>query len=458
MICFDEAFSVIRNLLLPFMLYPPSASLAGDAPPLPAGLGAEVSTTGYEATAPSVPEIDVSGFWEARAGTRTRNDPYERQTSLLESRLQLSIERPGDTVTMKLTGDLLYDEVADSHHVDMETGDGFLDLREAWVFYRPTDMADIKVGRQILTWGTGDLLFVNDLFPKDFRAFFIGRDEEYLKAPSDAVKLSLFSDAVSLDLVYTPRFDPNRYIDGSRISFFNPATGTITGRDDTLNTLVPNDWFHDDEVAARLYTNWRGYELAAYGYKGFWKSPRGFDPGSGQATFPELDVLGMSGRGTLGPGIGNIELGYYHSGDDSSGRDPYIINSELRFLAGYEQEIARETTLGLQYYLERMQHYDRYRDNLPAGSPARDHNRHIVTVRLTWLALQQDLRLSVFNYYSPSDEDGYLRAGASYRLDDNWALSGGLNLFYGDERHTFFDQFEKDSNVYAAIRYGFGSY
>jgi hypothetical protein len=105
-----------------------------------------------------------------------------------------------------------------------------------------------------------------------------------------------------------------------------------------------------------------------------------------------------------------------------------------------------------------MQHYDCYRDNLPAGSPARDHNRHIVTVRLIWLALQQDLRLSVFNYYSPSDEDGYLRAGASYRLDDNWALSGGLNLFYGDEQHTFFDQFEKDSNVYAAIRYGFGSY
>jgi hypothetical protein len=467
-------FPLSGILLVLVALYPSSAALADDAPPLPAGLGAGESSTSdapslpaglgagassttYESTAPSGAEIDVSGFWEARAGTRTKSDPHERQTSLLESRLQFSIERPGETLNLKMTGDLLYDDVADSHDVHLETGEGFFDLREAWLFYRPADRVDLKAGRQVLTWGTGDLLFINDLFPKDFRSFFIGRDEEYLKAPSDAVKLSLFSDAVSLDLVYTPRFDANRYIDGSRISFFNPATGTITGRNHILNTRVPDDWFEDDEVAARLHTNWRGYELAAYGYTGFWKGPMGSDPVSGQAIFPDLDVLGLSVRGNLGRGIGHTELGYYHSGDDSSGRDPYIANSELRFLVGYEQEIARETTLGLQYYLERMQDYDRYRDSLPAGAPERDHNRHVVTVRLTWLALQQDLRLSVFNFYSPSDEDGYLRAGANYRLDDNWSLSGGVNLFYGDEKYTFFGQLENNSNVYTAIRYGFGS-
>jgi len=432
-------------------------SSTSDAPSLPAGLGAGVSPPANESTAPSGTQIDVSGFWEARAGTRTRNDPYERQTSLLESRFQFSIERPGDTLNLKLTGDLLYDDIADSHAVKLETGAGNFDLREAWLFYRPADRVDLKVGRQVLTWGTGDLLFINDLFPKDFRSFFIGRDEEYLKAPSDAVKLSVFSDAVSLDLVYTPRFDANRYIDGSRISFYNPATGTITGRNNVLNTRVPDDWFGDDEVAVRLHTNLRGYELAAYGYTGFWKGPMGSDPITGQAIFPDLDVLGLSVRGNLGPGIGYTELGYYHSGDDSSGRNPYIANSELRFLAGYEQEIARETTLGLQYYLERMQDYDRYQESLPAGTPEREHNRQVVTVRLTWLALQQNLMLSLFNYYSPSDEDGYLRAGASYKLDDNWSLSGGLNLFYGDEDHTFFGQLEKNSNVYTAIRYGFGS-
>ena len=456
-------------LLLLIVLCPLSTALAGDPPPLPAGLGADspplpaglgtdVAETVTEATAPTASQVDISGFWENAAGTRTQNDPYERQTSLLESRLQLSVERPGDTLSLKLTGDFLYDAVAESHEVDLETGEGFFDLREAWLFYRPADRVDIKAGRQTLTWGTGDLLFINDLFPKDFRSFFIGRDDEYLKAPSDALKLSLFFDAASLDLVYTPRFDPNRYIDGSRISYYNPVTGSITGRDNTLDASVPNDWFSDDEIAARLYTNWHGYELAAYGYTGFWKNPAGLDPVSGEAIFPELDVAGLSGRGTIGPGIGNAEFGYYHSGDDSSGRDPTIANSELRFMAGYEQEVARELTLGLQYYLERMQDYDRYRDTLPADSPARAHNRHVFTVRLVWLALQQNLRLSAFNYYSTSDDDGYLRAAASYRLDDHWTLTGGLNLFYGNDEHTFFGQLEKNSNVYTSIRYGFESF
>jgi hypothetical protein len=73
---------------------------------------------------------------------------------------------------------------------------------------------DVKLGRQILTWGTGDLIFINDLFPKDWISFFIGRDTDYLKAPSDAIKVSLFGEQANLDIVYTPQFDSDRFIEG----------------------------------------------------------------------------------------------------------------------------------------------------------------------------------------------------------------------------------------------------
>ena len=46
----------------------------------------------------------------------------------------------------------------------------------------------------MLTWGTGDLLFINDLFPKNWKSLAIGRDDEYLKDPSGAVKASFFHD------------------------------------------------------------------------------------------------------------------------------------------------------------------------------------------------------------------------------------------------------------------------
>ena len=50
----------------------------------------------------------------------------------------------------------------------------------------------------------GDLLFINDLFPKDWVSFFVGRDDEYLKAPSDSLKASFFNELFNLDFVYTP--------------------------------------------------------------------------------------------------------------------------------------------------------------------------------------------------------------------------------------------------------------
>ncbi len=46
--------------------------------------------------------------------------------------------------------------------------------------------------------------------------------------------------------------------------------------------------------------------------------------------------------------------------------------------------------------------------------PARDHFRHLTTVRLTKLLMNQNLWLSLFTYYSPSDKDAHLRPNVNY--------------------------------------------
>jgi hypothetical protein len=298
-------------------------------------------------------------------------------------------------------------------------------------------------------------VFINDLFPKDYNAFFIGRDPEYLKAPSDALKVALFSPVVNLDVVYTPRFDADRFIDGRRLSFFNTQLGRLSGRDAVVQTDQHDTWFADSELAWRLYRNVGGYELAGYGYRGFWKSPAGFDPLTGKATFPRLSVYGASVRGAIARGIGHLELGYYDSEADRDGDDPFIRNSEFRFLVGYEQEVAKNFTVGMQYELEHMLNHDAYQRTLPPGSPGADENRHLLTLRLTKLLLRQNLRLSLFTFYSPSDADAYLRPNIHYKITDHWAAEIGANVFVGKEVHTFFGQFENNSNVYTGVRYSF---
>ncbi|NIA22190.1 MAG: hypothetical protein GWP05_09570, partial [Anaerolineaceae bacterium] len=354
-----------------------------------------------------------------------------------------------------LRPDFLLDPVANRHGLDLEEGRGWLDLREANLAFSPTDYLDAKVGRQILTWGTGDLVFLNDMFPKDWNSFLIGRDVEYLKAPSDAVKLSLFSDLVNFDLVYTPRFDADRYIDGDRVSFFNPLLGRRTGRRRFVRVDRPDDWFSDSETAWRFSRTIKGYETALYGYYGFWKSPAGFESFGGRAIFPGLSAYGYSIRGPLGKGIANFEMSYYDSRDDRGGDNPLIRNSELRSLVGYSLEVARDFNAGLQYYVEHMMDFDTHRRVLPAGMPMADQNRHLVSLRLTRLMMNQNLTLSLFTFYSPSDEDAYFRPKVSYKVTDNLMVEAGANFFVGNRQYTFFDQFEDNSNFYAALRYSF---
>jgi hypothetical protein len=390
--------------------------------------------------------IELAGFIELRNGWRLVNDPYEKEASLAEARMLLDLARDFGAVSARFKGEL---------GADLVDEEAITGIREASLAFSPLEKIDLKVGRQVITWGTGDLLFINDHFPKDWVSFFTGRDDEYLKAPSDAVKASFFSDLADLDLVYSPLAIGSVYIDGSRLSYWNGMLGRTAGRDAVLDDEERNSWFTDFELAGRLSRNFAGTELALYAYHGFWKTPEGFAPASGRLFYPRLNVWGASIRGNLLGGIGNLEAGWYDSKDDQDGGNPLIRNSELRFLAGFERELSRDFTGGVQYYLERILDHDRYLAALPTGSPAADENRHLLTIRLTRLLLGQNLRLSLFAYYSPSDRDFYLRPKAHYKLTDQWSVEAGANLFGGADDHTFFGQFDRSTNLYAGARYSF---
>ncbi len=176
---------------------PPGLAPREEVPPteptLPEGLVEEKAAPPGPVEAEKEPlrlPIDLTGFWEARGGVRTQRDLLERDASIGETRLQLEAEKAWVGWGLQVTADFLFDPVFDKHEVRLEEGQGWLDLRQANVFVTPAEFMDVKVGRQVLTWGTGDLLFLNDLFPKDWVSFFAGRDDEYLKAPSNSMRVT----------------------------------------------------------------------------------------------------------------------------------------------------------------------------------------------------------------------------------------------------------------------------
>jgi hypothetical protein len=402
-------------------------------------------------------DTELHGFVDGRAGYRTQNDPYEDERSLTELRLQLDSLTYFDWGEFQARGDLLYDDLAtDRGKVDLDNGDGFFDLRELNVLFTPIDWSDVKIGRQILTWGTGDLLFINDLFPKDWNSFLLGRDEEYLKAPSDAIFASFFPSIGSFDLAYMPRFDADRYIDGRRVSYWNPGLQSIAGQNAVIDAQRRDEWFRDDELSMRFYRPLLSYEASLYAYHGFWKSPTGGNANG--AYFPRLNAYGGSVQGALGSGLANVELGYYDSRENTTATQ-FVPEDEVRFLTGYEREVARDLTAGLQYYFEWMMNHDGYEQNIinsgGTTDTARDEVRHVLTLRLTQMLMNQNLMLSLFTFYSPSDNDIYIRPIVTYKMTDHWMITANGNFFAGEDDHTFFGQFRYNSNVNLGVRYSF---
>lgn len=429
-------------------------------PELPAGLGGAATSTNTDDSPSEPPSRDkgwearlpfsLSGFAELRYGQRTQNDPKQEQETVPEGRLQVSADGRLGASGYRLTADFLYNDAVPTHAVDLRRGTGWVDLREAWVDFRPTSFLDIRAGRMIATWGTGDLLFLNDLFPKDWRSFLLGRDVEYLKAPTQGIRAQAYSDWVNLDLLINPVFAPDRFLDGRQVSFFDPAIGRMRGRQAPLRS----DITERAEFHARLHRMFGSKEVAFYFYDGFWKSPRGRNAG-GVATFPELRVWGASVRGNLWGGIGHAELSYYDSLEDRDGSDPLINNSQMRYLIGYERELMTDFTAGVQAYLEQKLQFNAYRRSLPAGFPEDDEYRTVLTLRLTRLLLMQNLELSSFLFYSPSDQDGYWRPSVSYKMDDQWTISAGAGLFRGERETTFYGQFENNSNAWVSLRFSY---
>lgn len=312
-----------------------------------------------------------------------------------------------------------------------------------------------RAGRQVITWGLGDLVFINDVFPKDFVAFLTGAPMEYLKLGSDAVRVGLYPGPISAEVVVSPVFQPDRVPSGSPLFYFDPMPA-ITNR----AIEQPPIEYRNMQVAGRVYRSVGRYELGLYASRGFWGTPaaRLDDPAMPtQLTlfYPRLATYGGSLQGPLLDGVISLEGGYYDSVNDRSGTNPSIENSQSRGLVAYQMQPWEDGSLSAQYYVEAMMAHGAYQRTLPPGFPGRDQFRHVTSLRFRQLLLHQTLQLGLFVMGSPSDKDIHVNPSVRYQVaDELWAEIGG-NVFWGQDNHTFFGQFEDNTHVYLTVRYSF---
>lgn len=391
-------------------------------------------------------DVSMHGFFQGNYSfSADSSNPDGGDFKWAEERVQLKLDANKEPFRLFLKTDAFYD------HIDRKAD---LELREGYADYT-SGKWDLGLGRQVITWGLGDLIFINDIFPKDYEAFFSGRPLEYLKKGVDSVKIGAYPGFASIEFIAVPFFEPNNFPDAKRFWMFD-SMPSVTNREEK----EPAVNLKNTELALRAYRDIAGFDASVYFYRGFYRKPSML-PDSMTTTskitlyYPKLSVYGASLQGRALDGVLSLEAGHYDSRQDRSGSDFTKPNSQTKFLIGYQRQVWEDFTIGLQYYNEYMHDYSEYKKNQPSGLPKDKKLYQLSTLRLTQLLLHQTLRLSFFAFYSPSDGDYMFNPEIKYNISDHvWAAIGGL-IFGGGERWSQFGQMDKNDNLYLQVRYEF---
>lgn len=383
--------------------------------------------------------LDTEATLQLHAARRIRDDGacpsgVVCDTPFNEQRLQLKLEQRVGDASIFGKFDVARDAAVDDNRHE---------TRELYADYASSH-ASMRVGRQIITWGVGDLVFINDVFPKNWNALFSGQPVEYLKRGSDAVKLNAYPTWANVELVVS-EFRADLLPDPRRFIFEGvPA--------DTPRSIAEHS---DTEFAIKLSRMFGSWDAAAYAYRGFFHSTAYAQTAGGLVgSFPRLDTYGASLAGAALGGVVTTEVGYYDSVADRLGTDPVIENAQTKALVGYSREVAEDTTFGAQYFVEYMHDYDDYRTTLPSEMTPRERTKKTVTVRFTQRYLRQTLTFNVFGFWGVSDHDSYITPSLRYAFSDQLNGELGANVFNGRAAGQF-GSLDRNDNLYVLLRYSF---
>ena len=391
-------------------------------------------------------DVSLHGFIQGNySADAAKSNPDGGDFKWAEERVQLKLDASKEPFRLFLKTDAFYD------HIDEKAR---LELREGYIDYIEKKW-DLRAGRQIITWGLGDLIFINDVFPKDYEAFFSGRPMEYMKKGIDGAKIGLYPAFASFEFIAIPIFEPNNYTNAKRFYMFDPMPN-VTNREEK----DPPSNLENTEFALRAYRDIAGFDASVYLYRGFYRKPYMIPDDINNTTkityhYPKLSVYGASLQGRALDGVLSFEAGYYDSRQDRAGTDYTAPNSQTKFLIGYQRQLWEDFTIGLQCYNEYMHNYSEYVKNQPSGLPKDRKLYQLATVRLTQLLMHQTLKLSFFSFYSTSDGDYMLNPEVKYNFSDHVWAAVGANVFGGGEKWSQFGQLDKNDNVYLQVRYEF---
>lgn len=407
-------------------------------------------TSGFVITASALASIgmamptpawsQVSGFVQMRQAQRAKSldvcTVEACSTMLQEALTELLIERRfGNQLSASLRLEANYDNALSEGHGR---------VREGVVDWAPGASLNLKLGRQILTWGVSDYLYVNDLFPKNYDSFFTGGGFDRMKEPVDGLRSAWHGGGLDVEAVVS-RSKADRM----------PDPGRFTATAMSASAFKPDDVNDSADVAVKVATNVRRMDWAAY-LASFRSRERVYrmDGVGLREERPRLQHLGVSGTGNCMGGLSWVEAALRHSDTtEQNVVSRHYLGSSFKGILGHSQEVGSDLSVSAQLQVEAPTSYGRYKAQLAAGVAPLERVTSTLHLRVHGRWKNQTVGAGA-QVFVGNEGDSHFNPFVSWSPADGWTLEGGANVFNG-KPDTRYGAFKDDTNVYILGRFSF---
>lgn len=354
-------------------------------------------------------------------------------------------------------------------------------LRECF-FDLYTDIADIRLGKQQVVWGTADGVKILDrVCPTDMREFTLDNSVDS-RIPLWMLNLEVAPTVNStIQFLLIPDYQPNYYAPAGAPFAYRTveiAAQPIPGV--TVKTIDerPEHTFRNSKIGVRWLNVIKGFEytlnylhtynFASSAYTAFTVPPptvyvtrRAEQVEIAGGSFSKTITKGLPFMGFLKGWTLRGEFAWIHNDAINYGTDEHIEGTvtvdNYNYVLGFDKNFWTNWLFSFQF----IQLVTEPKDSIPSQysllfGPTRgplDEVETMLTLKVATDFMHERLKPEVLIMYG-DDNDWRLSPRVTYEITDNWIAACGMNIFEGKPQHLN-GEFDKNDQVYVELKYGF---
>ncbi|MBN1768463.1 MAG: hypothetical protein JW842_08120 [Prolixibacteraceae bacterium] len=383
-----------------------------------------------------------SGFVDSYHALRSES-PNDWMSSRTRLRSEISADKGNSSIFVSFN--IAYNSILED-----KTG---LFLREAF-FRHNTEKWDLKVGRQIITWGVADGIRITDLVsPMDYTEF-LAQDYDDIRIPENGIRLKYLHPKFNLEGVFIPVAEFFQLPIDAENPWSVMSSVAMPYSLDMENK--PEKKLSNSEYGGRLSFFLSGIDLSLSALHTWNKMPvinksfsaRG-DSLYMQAHYERMNMLGADMSVPISKFVIRAEaaayLGELQDLDMPSDLNATIRKNSWNGLFGLDFYPGNDWTVMVQYSHKYISDYD---EVISAKK-----NTGLATFNISKKLFQTTLTLSSFMYYDVTNNGFYNRTSADYAITDQIHFSGGYDWFHGDKGS--FAIYKNNSEYFVKFKYSF---